>query len=84
MQEIKSATDLQCPIQPRLQRHRDILLTSQGRVQEAHPREAYQGHQGGQLEYDRAEHSEGRIGEGQEMCRRRSEPHSDSSLVAEH
>ena len=56
--------------------------TFQGRVQEAHPGEAHQGHQGGQLEYDRSEHSEGRIGEGQEMCRWRSEPHSYIGLVA--
>ena len=84
MQALESATDLQCPIQPRLQRHRDILLTYQGRVQEAHPGEAHQGHQGGQLEYDRAEHSEGRIGEGQKMCHWRFEPHSYIGLVAEH
>ena len=66
----------------RLQRHRDIFLTHQVRVQEAHPGEAYQGHQGGQLEYDRAEHPEGRIGEGKEMRRRRTESHSGSGLVA--
>ena len=84
MQEIKSSTDLQCPIQPRLQRHRDILLAHQGRVQEAHPGEAHQGHQGGQLEHDRAEHSEGRPGKGEEMRHRWSEPHLNSSLVAEH
>jgi len=84
MQVLESAINLQCPIEPRLQRNRDILLTSQGRVQEAHPGEAHQGHQGGQLEHDRAEHSEGRPGEGEEMRHRRSEPHSYLSLVAEH
>ena len=84
MQEIKSATDLQCPIQPRLQRHRDILLAHQRRVQEAHPGEAHQGYQGGQLEYDRAEHSEGRPGKGEDVRHRRSESHSYLSLVAKH
>ena len=30
MQELESATYFQCPIQSRLQRHRDILLSSEG------------------------------------------------------
>ena len=58
-----------------------MFLASQGIVQEPYPGEAYQGRQ---LEYDRAEHSEGRPGESEEMRHRRSKPHSDLSLVAEH
>ena len=80
----EGAADLQRALQPGLQRHRDLLLAPQGRVQEAHPGEAHQARQGGQLEPDHAEHPEGRPGEGQDMRRRRSEVHQDSGLVAEH
>ena len=84
MQALESATDFQCPIQSRLQWHRDILLSPQGRVQETHPGKTHQGHQGRQLESDNAEHPEGRTGESQEVRRRRSELHQDPGLVAEH
>ena len=84
MQALGGAANLQCPLKPRLQLYRDLLLAPQGRVQEAPPGEAHQGGQGGQLKPDRAERPEGQPGEGQEVRRRRSEVHSDSGLVAEH
>jgi hypothetical protein len=64
MQAPEGAAYLQCALQPSLQRHRDLLLASEERVQEAPPGEAHQGCQDGQLKPDHAEHPEGRPGEG--------------------
>ena len=84
MQAPEVAADLQGPLKPRLQRHRELLLAPEGRVKEAPPGEAHQGRQGRQLEPNHAEHPEGRPGEGQEVRGSRSEVHSDSGLVAKH